>query len=218
MVAGAVFGLGSRAQSVCGIMKGFQALIGVCAFLSGCASQPVPRSDASSHPPLTRPLDEFCRSPAQGVFALPTELGWDVVIADARGVWLGWGRNGAAEPTKGPRFRSKSPSLEEMTRLSSGQSETEILEQFGEPSRTWYDLYPVVDSVVPVTRIFGRDTKHCDYRLFTTTPASDVVELTIWFTYTKDQGGLWRLSGVRWRTEGERESNSVRHHSPIKSI
>jgi hypothetical protein len=205
-------------------MKEPQTLAVVFMLFCGCASKSPSRNAVMPYAPLTRPLDDFCRSPDPGTFALPRNAAssWDVIVADTQGVRLGWTRVGAVQPSTGPLFRSKLPGMDEMVALPLGAAESEIVDQLGEPSRTWYDLYPVIDSVVPVTRIFGRDTKYCDYQFFSTTPASDIVQTAIWLSYTKNASGRWLLAKVRWKMEGDKESGSeldgaANRSQPIRS-
>ena len=165
--------------------------------------QHVAKSVALPYPLLDRPLDDFCRNPERGVFALPSRLDhlWDVVIADVGGVKLGWMRDGVLSSSGRDHFRSELPSRKVMANLPLGKDESEIMKLLGEPSRTWYDLVPIVDALIPITRVFGRDTKHCDYHLFTTTPSSELVRMTIWLSYTKNPDDDWLLSHVSWQTE-----------------
>lgn len=180
----------------------------------GCASQRASRSDGQAYPQLTRPLDAFCRNPENGVFSLPRlALGYygDVVIADTNGIRFGWTRNGVVISSAGVEFRSKLPGVDEMVAISNGQAESELLALLGKPNRTWYDLVPILDSIVPITRIAGRDVKHCDYDLFTTIPNSDIIEMTISLTYNRanDSGKNWILSGKSWKIEGGERSGGM---------
>ncbi len=181
------------------------ALAAVTILLFGCASPRVLNESGPRYPALTRPLDTFCREPIPGIFLLPAGMHWDVVIADEDGIRLGWITRTGTEVVAGPWFKEALPRLDEIKTLPLGETKSHVVEQLGEPSRTWYDLYPVIDSVVPITRIFGRDTKHCDYRLFTTTSDSDIVEMNIFLSFGKNPSGSWLLERVSWRMEGVRE-------------
>jgi hypothetical protein len=190
-------------------LSGFVALL-----YCGCVTQKASRKDVPTLAPLTRPLDAFCRNPDNGVFSLPRlALGYygDVLIADTNGVRFGWTRNGVVIPSAGVEFRSKLPSVDEMVAISKGQAELELFALLGKPNRTWYDLVPILDSVVPITRIAGRDVKHCDYDLFTTTPNSDIIEMTISLTYNRanDSGKNWILSGKSWKIAGGERSGGL---------
>ena len=156
---------------------------------------------------LDRALDDFCRSPQTGTFALPEAAGsrWDIVVADNKGVYLG-NVHRSRQPYIGPRFMARLNS-DDLAALPMGVPEAEVVGQFGEPFRTWYDLYPMLDSFVPITRLFGRDNKQCDYYLFTTNPFSEVLLASLHLSYTKGSNDRWFLARISWTMESTREQD-----------
>lgn len=188
-------------------MKSTGITLLVSLLLAGCASSHVATPGAGPYPQLDKPLDKFCRNPKNGIFLLPIRINhiYDVVIADQDGVRLGWIRDGALASIGCERFRSELPTSTDMEGIPLGKSEEEMVRLLGRPSRTWYDLFPIVDAIVPITRVFGRDSKYCDYYLFTTTPSSELVNMTIWVSYKKNTKGNWLAARLVWKIEGTRE-------------
>ncbi len=186
-------------------IKAPQAVVVVCLLLSGCASNAPTRSNALSYERLNRALDDFCRAPQMGTFERPANPGrvWNLVVADHEGVYLAT-THGSRQPHIGPRFRDRLNS-DDLAGLQPGATESEVVSQFGKPSRTWYDLYPILDSVIPITRIFGRDNKRCDYHLFTTDAHSQILQASLQLSYTKGSDSIWRVAWVTWTMESTRE-------------
>ena len=148
-----------------------------------------------------------------GTFERPVNAGsvWNRVVADHEGVYLAT-TYGSRQPHIGPRFRGRLNS-DDLAGLQLGAAESEVVAQFGKPSRTWYDLYPILDSVIHITRIFGRDDKRCDYRLFTTDAHSQILQASLQLSYTKGSDSIWRVAWVSWTMEGAREQVGKRGDS-----